>query len=63
MSEDSPKFYPAKVSRYTVLKQQFPNVNGLESTLNQIKERKLTEKTKYKLYIVYTRNIGLLQPL
>ena len=36
------------------LKQQFPNVNGLESTLYQIKERKLTEnQVKNKIQIIH----------
>ena len=46
-----------------ILKQQFPNVNGLELILYQIKERKLTENQVEKLYIIYTRNITLLPPL
>ena len=37
-----------------ILKQQFPNVNGLESTLYQIKERKLTEnQVKNKIQIIH----------
>ena len=36
------------------MNQQFPNVNGLESTLYQIKERKLTEnQVKNKIQIIH----------
>ena len=37
-----------------ILKQQFPNVNGLDSTLYQIKERKLTENQVKKQNTNYT---------
>ena len=43
-----------------ILKEQFPNLNGLNSTLLQLKQ-KLTEDTlkiNYKLFIVQNSTIG-----